>query len=73
MSSRFIAAGADPAKVSAETKTNDDWERAKRLVESQKAQKVEHGKQEGGKSLYEVLQQNKGERKFSNPFSFQCQ
>jgi hypothetical protein len=55
--SRFVPAGTDPDSLP----PDDAWLKAKQEVESQKKPKPrEEGVQEGGKSLYEVLQQNKG-------------
>lgn len=57
--SRFVAAGTDsdyqpPAQ-------DDGWAKAQQDVESlRNRKKIDEGKQEGGKSLYEVLQANKG-------------
>jgi hypothetical protein len=58
--SRFVSAGTD-----ADTRppADDGWLKAQQEVESSKKPKAaEEGKQEGGKSLYEVLQANKGRR-----------
>ncbi|KAL2430814.1 hypothetical protein ABEF95_013627 [Exophiala dermatitidis] len=54
--SRFVSAGTD-----AESKVPDEaWLKAQQEVEAQRKPKPsEPGQQEGGKSLYEVLQQNK--------------
>lgn len=56
MASRFIPAAGE--KGSADQ--NDDWSRAREAVKASRENKVEEGKQAGGKSLYEVLQENKG-------------
>lgn len=59
MSSRFVPAGSDPVAAS----SDDGWEKARQKVEERRNVKsVEPGKQEDGKSLYEVLQANKGKR-----------
>jgi len=57
MSGRFVSAGGEPVpEVS-----NDAWAKAKQDVEAQrKPKQLKEGTQEGGKSLYEVLQANKG-------------
>jgi hypothetical protein len=57
--SRFVAAGSDPGAP--DKPVDDAWLQAQKLVESTKQPKkpVEQT-QEGGKSLYEVLQANKG-------------
>lgn len=39
---------------------NDDWVKAQQIIDATRTHKQESGKQEGGKSLYEVLEQNKG-------------
>ena len=39
---------------------NDDWIKAKQAIEATRERRLEVGQQDGGKSLYEVLQQNKG-------------
>ncbi|KAK2742556.1 hypothetical protein FQN57_005182 [Myotisia sp. PD_48] len=53
MSSGFVSAGVvDPDK-------QDAWAAVKQQLESERKSKAEQGQQEGGKSLYEVLQQNK--------------
>ncbi|KAK4942383.1 hypothetical protein LTR10_017830 [Elasticomyces elasticus] len=56
MSGRFVSVGGEPVpEVS-----NDAWAKAKQDVEAQrKPKQLEEGTQEGGKSLYEVLQANK--------------
>lgn len=57
MSSGFVAAGA-----STEEKESDAWTKAREKVEATKQQKpARQGEQEGGKSLYEHLQAQKGE------------
>lgn len=56
MSSGFVPAGSTENTSS----TNDDWEKAKQDIEDARRRKEEAGRQEGGKSLFEVLQQNKG-------------
>ncbi len=56
MSSRFVPEGATegvPGKT-------DDWDQAKQDVEDTRRRKEEESRQAGGKSLYEILQQNKG-------------
>lgn len=56
MTSQFVSAGLED-----DTSQNiDEWERAKRDIEETRRRKEEEGRQEGGKSLFEVLQQNKG-------------
>jgi NEFA-interacting protein NIP30 len=55
MSSGFVSGGTidDPVDH------DDEWRRAQQELEEERRQKAEIGKQEGGKSLYEILQQNK--------------
>ncbi|KKY13943.1 putative nefa-interacting nuclear protein nip30 [Phaeomoniella chlamydospora] len=55
MSSGFVSEGG--AEESAPR--DNAWLKVQRDLEAKRAQKIEQGKQEGGKSLYEVLQQNK--------------
>lgn len=57
MSSGFVSAGTteEPAE------RDDEWRRAQEELEEERRRKAEVGKQQGGKSLYEVLQQNKSE------------
>lgn len=55
MSSRFVPAGSE----SNPTVPDDAWSKAKEDVDAQRKPKPVE-KQDGGKSLYEVLQQNKG-------------
>ena len=57
MSSRFVSASTneEPAE------RDDEWSNAQQVVEANLRRKQEEGKQEGGKSLFEVLQQNKGD------------
>lgn len=57
MTSRFVSAGLVD---DSDQNTTDEWEKAKRDLEETRRLKEEEGRQEGGKSLYEVLQQNKG-------------
>ncbi|KAI9793324.1 MAG: hypothetical protein M1833_000769 [Piccolia ochrophora] len=63
MSSGFVLAAAAEGSPTASTDrpTNDEWERVKHDLEESKRRKQEAvvGQQEGGKSLYEVLQANK--------------
>lgn len=57
MSSGFVSGGTidEPAE------RDDEWLRVQRDLEEERRRKAEIGKQDGGKSLYEVLQQNKSE------------
>jgi len=58
MSSRFVPAATNEEAI----ERDDHWLEAHQAVEANLRRKQEEGKQEGGKSLYEVLQQNKGMR-----------
>lgn len=57
MSSGFVSGGTieDPKERDAE------WLKAQEELEQIRRKKAEEGKQDGGKSLYEILQQNKSE------------
>ncbi|KAL3449492.1 NEFA-interacting nuclear protein Nip30 [Aspergillus insuetus] len=54
MSSGFVSAGTDQEPV----ERDDEWLRVQRELEEERRRKAELGKQDG-KSLYDVLQQNK--------------
>ncbi|KAE8353829.1 N-terminal domain of NEFA-interacting nuclear protein NIP30-domain-containing protein [Aspergillus coremiiformis] len=55
MSSGFVSAGTDQEPV----ERDDEWHRVQQELEEERRRKAELGQQDGGKSLYEVLQQNK--------------
>lgn len=57
MSSGFVSAGTNEAPV----ERDDEWLKAQQELEEERRRKAEIGKQTDGKSLYEVLQQNKSE------------
>ncbi|OGM44117.1 NEFA-interacting nuclear protein NIP30 [Aspergillus bombycis] len=57
MSSGFVSAGTDQEPI----ERDDEWLRAQQELEEERRRKAELGKQAEGKSLYEVLQQNKSE------------
>jgi hypothetical protein len=57
MSSGFVSAGTNEQPV----ERDDEWLKAQQELEAERRRKAEIGKQEDGKSLYEVLQQNKSE------------
>jgi hypothetical protein len=57
MSSGFVSGGT----VDEPTERDDEWHRAQQGLEEERKRKAELGRQDGGKSLYEVLQQNKSE------------
>ncbi|KAF7585850.1 hypothetical protein BBP40_009972 [Aspergillus hancockii] len=55
MSSGFVSAGTDQEPV----ERDDEWLRVQQELEEERRRKAELGRQDGGKSLYEVLEQNK--------------
>jgi hypothetical protein len=63
--SRFVAAGGAEVEAPAKDAAREDaWARAQQQLEAIRAKpKPQAGKQEDGKSLYEVLQANKGRSK----------
>ena len=64
--SRFVSAGTAEDEAAAPGSERDEaWEKAQQQIEAARsatgAQKPRPGEQEGGKSLYETLQANKGD------------
>jgi seryl-tRNA synthetase len=57
MPSRFVPGGT----VDEPIERDEEWLKAQEELESLRRQREEQNQQAGGKSLYEVLQQNKGE------------
>ncbi|KAL4930161.1 PSME3-interacting protein [Aspergillus undulatus] len=55
MSSGFVSGGTNEQPV----ERDDEWRRAQQELEEERRRKAELGKQDGGKSLFDVLQQNK--------------
>ncbi|KAJ5946619.1 hypothetical protein N7454_003458 [Penicillium verhagenii] len=55
MSSGFVSAGTADQPI----ERDDEWLRVQKELEEERRQKAEAGKQNDGKSLFEVLQQNK--------------
>ncbi|KAL8921025.1 MAG: hypothetical protein Q9208_005916 [Pyrenodesmia sp. 3 TL-2023] len=55
MSSGFVSGGTTDKPV----ERDDEWLRAQQEIEANRRRKEEEGKQDGGKSLYEILQNNK--------------
>ncbi|KAI9748648.1 MAG: hypothetical protein M1815_003086 [Lichina confinis] len=55
MTSRFVAAGSTEEGA----RKPDDWDEARKDVEEARQRKEDEGRQEGEKSLYDILQQNK--------------
>ncbi|EFE43645.1 hypothetical protein TRV_01607 [Trichophyton verrucosum HKI 0517] len=58
MSSGFVSAGVEGEDYEG-SKPNDEWLKVKQELEESRQRRAVEGQQEGGKSLYEVLQQNK--------------
>lgn len=57
MSSGFVSAGTNEEPI----ERDDEWRKAQEAIEANFRRKQEEGKQDGGKTLYDVLQQNKGD------------
>ncbi|OQE37794.1 hypothetical protein PENCOP_c009G06321 [Penicillium coprophilum] len=57
MSSGFVSAGTNDQPI----ERDDEWLRAEQELEEERRRKAELGKQDGGKSLFEVLERNKSE------------
>lgn len=58
MSAGFVSGGT----IDNPTERDDEWLKAQQEIEAERRRKQEEGKQEGGRSLYDVLQQNKSEQ-----------
>ena len=56
MSSGFVSAGTTDNPI----ERDDEWLKAQQEIEAARRRKEEESRQEGGKTLYEVLQSNKG-------------
>lgn len=54
--SRFVPAGS----LDKPTKRGDEWLKAQQEIDENRKRKEAEGRQDSGKSLYEVLQANKG-------------
>lgn len=65
MSSGFVSAGVEGEDYEG-SKPNDEWLKVKQELEESRQRRAAEGQQEGGKSLYEVLQQNKGMARIKN-------
>lgn len=66
MSSGFVSGGTTDNPI----ERDDEWLKAQQEIEATRRRKEEESRQEGGKTLYEVLQSNKGEyshRSLSKP------
>lgn len=57
MSSGFVSGGTTEDPI----ERDDEWLKAQQEIEANRRRKEEEGRQEGGKSLYELLQNNKGD------------
>ena len=57
MSSGFVSAGTNEKPI----ERDDEWLRAQQELEEERRRKAEIGKQDEGKSLFEVLERNKSE------------
>ena len=57
MSSGFVSAGTNDQPL----ERDDEWHRVQQELEEERRRKADIGKQDGGKSLFEVLQNNKSE------------
>ena len=57
MSSGFVSGGTTDNP----TERDDEWLKAQQEIEANRRRKEEESRQEGGKTLYEVLQSNKGD------------
>ncbi|EFR03656.1 hypothetical protein MGYG_06652 [Nannizzia gypsea CBS 118893] len=58
MSSGFVSAGVEGEEYEG-SRPRDEWLKVKQELEDNRQRRATEGQQEGGKSLYEVLQQNK--------------
>ena len=57
MSSGFVSGGTAEHPI----ERDDEWLKAQQEIEANRRKKEEASRQEDGKTLYEVLQNNKGE------------
>ena len=57
MASGFVSGGTTDKP----TERDDEWLKAQQEIEANRRRKEEESRQQGGKSLYEVLQNNKGD------------
>lgn len=57
MSSGFVSGGTTEAPI----ERDDEWLKAQQDIEATRRRKEEQSRQKGGKTLYEVLQSNKGD------------
>lgn len=61
MSSGFVSGGTTDAPI----ERDDEWRKAQQEIEANRRRKEEESRQDGGRTLYEVLQANKGESHWS--------
>ena len=57
MSSKFVSGGTIDNPI----ERGDEWLRAQQEIEASRRRKEEESREQGGKTLYEVLQNNKGD------------
>lgn len=57
MSSGFVSGGTADKPI----KRDDEWLKAQQEIEANRLRKEEESQQQGGKTLYEILQGNKGD------------
>jgi hypothetical protein len=57
MSSGFVSAGTNEQPI----ERDDEWLKVQKELEEERRRKAEIGKQDEGKSLFEVLERNKSE------------
>lgn len=57
MSSGFVSGGTTDAPL----ERDDEWLRAQQEIDAHRRRKEEESRHEGGNTLYEVLQRNKGD------------
>jgi hypothetical protein len=57
MSSGFVSGGTTDRPI----ERDDEWLEAQQEIEAKRRRKEEESRSEGGKTLYEVLQSNKGD------------
>lgn len=63
MSSGFVSSGTTDAPI----ERDDEWLKAQQEIEANRRREEEDSRHEGGKTLYEVLQGNKGDYHWSWP------
>ena len=58
MSSGFVSGGTTEKPI----ERDDEWVQAQKEIEANRRRKEEESRQQDGKTLYEVLQNNKGDK-----------